>query len=307
MSSSKFSYITASQLLASVEGDFHKWADAGFIDHLKLIKVIRECNETLGLRIYRPRETILYVTPVPGEFSDYRRPGRADLPLDFYKAEMVFALHKRLVNSMLPIGSGFNQVFNPPSVQQVERGEITNFTGPCCLDATDNCSWLIKTPLTQLQVQITDIVPLEIFMDSDRHFTEYSPNRAYRHHQEGHHHHHSCTINVEEGYVETDFPEAVLHLSYLGDMKNEKGEDLVPFHAKVNEYYEWAVKARILQNILYNGEADVAGLYKDAQHQRNLAFQSAVNFVMGKEAQEWHRYEHERARKFYRQYYSIFY
>lgn len=290
--------------MSSVEGDFHKWADAGLIDNLKLIKVIRECNEKLGLRIYRPLETLLYVTPVPEEL--HRRRGRANLPLDFYKAEMVFALHQRLVNTMLPIGPGIQQVFTPPSINQVISGELTNFTGPCCLDATDNCSWLIKTPPHQLQVAIKDIVPLEIFVGSDQHFTEYSPNRSYnhRHHQ---HHHHACVINIEEGYIETDFPEATLYLSYLGDMKNDKGEDIIPFHPSLNEYYEWAVKARILQNILYNTEADVAGLYKDAQHQRNLAFHDAVNFVMGKEAREWHIYEKERARKFFEHYYSVFF
>ncbi len=295
-SKGKFQYITLSQLMSSVEGDFHRWSDAGLVDQLKLIKVIRECNEKLGIRIYDRDEAALHVTMGPD------RKGRADLPLNFYKAEMAFGLHKHRVNSMLPIGPGLQQVFEPPDLCQVQSGQITNLTG-CCLDGAGNCSWLIKTPLTQLQVEVTDIVPLEIFEGHD-HFTEYSPNRGFRRH---HRHHRGYSINIQEGFLETDFHEGIVYLSYLRDMRNEQGEDIVLFHPQVNEYYEWALKARILENILYNTEADVAGLLKDARNQRNLAFHDAVNFVMGKEAREWQQYEHEHARKFFHQYYQIFY
>lgn len=295
---SKLKYITLTALMASIEDDFHKWSDAGLVDQSKYIKVVRECNEKLGIRIYDSKHTILYVTEGP-EF----RHGRADLPLDFYKMEMAFALHKRTVNSMLPIGPGMQQVMAPPTLQQIQSGQVTNTTG-CCLDAAGDCSWLIKTPLTQLQVQINDVVPLEIFEGSHDHFTEYSPNRG---HHRNNHRRNGLTINVEEGYIETDFHEGVVYMSYLADMRNEAGEITIPFHPSLNEYYEWAVKTRILQNILYNGEADVAQLYKDAQKERNFAFHDAVNFVMGKEYREWDKYEKERSDKFFRKYYQIFY
>lgn len=288
------------QLMASVEDDLHKWSDAGLVDQLKYIKVIRACNEKLGLRLYDSKQTFLYVTEGPEIHH-----GRADLPLDFYKAEMVVALHKRFVNSMLPIGPGFQQVMSPPSPAQVEMGQIVNFTG-CCLDSADNCSWLVKTPLTQLQVQITDIIPLHIIDGSHEHFTEYAVNRGLRH-RHGHHHHHFASINVQEGYIETDFHEGIICMQYLADMKNETGEVMIPFHSLVNDYYEWSVKEAILRNIMYNTEADVATLVKDARQQKNLAFQDAVNFAMGKEAGEWNKYEKERSHKFFHKYYRIFY
>lgn len=287
--------------MASVEGDFHKWSDAGLVDQLKLIKVIRECNEKLGIRIYRPREAILYIT----EGNEIRH-GRADLPADFYKVEMVFALHKRFVNSMLPIGPGFQQVFGPPTLEQIQAGEITDFTGALTEPGLPP-TWLIKTPLTQLQIQINDIIPLHITEGYHDRFTEYSPNRGFHH---GHHHHRyhdGYSINIEDDYIETDFHEGVIYMQYLGDMKNEKGEDIIPFHPLLNEYYEWALKARILENIMYNTEADVQGLLKDARNQRNLAFHDAVNFAMGKEAGEWNRFEKKREQEFFHKYYRIFY
>lgn len=296
---SKLQYISLSQLMSSVEDDFHKWSDAGLVDQSKYIKIVRECNEKLGVRIYNSKHIILYVTEGPE-----MKHGRADLPADFYKMEMAFALHRRTVNSMLPIGPGMQQVMAPPTLQQIQSGAITNTTG-CCLDAAGDCSWLIKTPLTQLQVQINDFIPLEIFEGSHEHFTEYSPNRGYHH--QPHHRRNGITIHADEGYLETDFHEGVIYMSYLADMKSESGEIMIPFHSSLNEYYEWAIKTRILQNILYNNEADVAQLYKDAQKERNFAFHDAVNFVMGKEYKEWSKYEKERSDKFFRKYYQIFY
>lgn len=297
MNAPKFKYITLSQVMSSVEDDFHKWSDAGLVDQMKYIKVIRACNEKLGLRIYQPKHTILQVTEGP-EFHH----GRADLPPDFYKVEMAFALHKKFVPSMLPIGPGIQQVNEAPTFDQVRRGEIINTTG-CCLDEAGNCNWLIKTPLTQLQVAVTEFIPLHIVDGSHDHFTEYSPNRGHHHRR----HHNEFVINVQEEYLETNFHEGIVYMSYLADMKDETGEDIIPFSPLLNPYYEWSVKVAILENMLYNTEADVASLLKDARHERNLSFQDAVNFAMGKEAREWQRYEDKRAKEFFHKYYQIFY
>lgn len=298
-----FKYITLGQLMASVEDDFHKWSDAGLIDEMKLIKVVRECNEKLGVRIYEPREAVLFVQPVPDD-EGRRHKGRADLPPDFYKVEMASAVHNHFVNSMLPIGPGFTQTLRPPHLDQLQTGEITNLTGTLIGPGLPP-TWLVKSPLVQLQVEIKHLIPLHIEEGFD-HFTEYSPNRGHHRH-EHHRHHNGFSINLHEGYLETNFLEGVIYMHYLGDMKNERGEVLIPFHPKLNEYYEWAVKARILENIMYNTEADVAGLLKDARHERNLAFNDAVMFVMGKEANEWTKRQKKREHEFFHRYYRIFY
>lgn len=299
-----FRYITLGQLMSSVEEDFHKWADAGLVDEMKLIKVVRECNEKLGVRIYQPREAVLFVRPEEGEHGHHRR-GRADLPPDFYKVEMASAVHNHNINSMLPVGPGFTQTLRPPSLDEIQTGEITNLTG-ALVEPGLPPTWLIKSPLVQLQVEIKHLIPLHIEEGFD-HLTEYSPNRGYHRHRHRHHHHGAFSINLHEGYLETNFLEGVIYMHYLGDLKNEKGEILIPFHPMVNEYYERAIKARILENILYNTEADVGTLLKDARHERNLAFHDAVDFVMSKENREWNKYTKKREHEFFHRYYSIFY
>lgn len=307
MPAQKLRYITLSQFMSSVEDDFHKFSDAGLIDNLKLIKVIRACNEKLGIRLYRQKQDILHLSCRPGETK-----GRADLPLDFYKMEMAFALHHRFINTQLPIGAGTQQTLTEPILNQLADGGITLTTGDtgvpivnttgCCLDQSDTCTWLIKTPLTQVQVKYTELIPLHI-TSGDRYFTEYSPNRQHYHHHERK----AYDINIEEGYIETHFQEGVIYISYLQDMKSETGEDLIPFHPLLNPYYEWSVKVKILQDILMNSEDDVINRLKYAERERNLSFLDAVNFAMGKEAHEWKRYDEERSRKFHQKYFSIFY
>lgn len=288
MSSSIFEYITLTQLMASVEDDMHKYADAGLVDAMKLIKVVRACNEKLGLRIYRSKHTLLYIN----------HDGRADLPFDFYKAEMAFAITNRVVNTHLPIGPGLQQVTTPPTLCDVARGDITNLTG-CCLDSLgDGCNWLIKTPLTQLQVAIQEFIPLHIGAGV-KHFAGHSPNAHHSHRG-------SYEINVEEDFIETNFRGGVIYFSYLADMKNEDGEDIIPFSPLLNPYYEWSIKTKILQDIFINSEDDVFNKLKYAERERNLSFQDAVNFAMGKQAREWQKYDDARSREFFRKYYSIF-
>ena len=40
-------------------------------------------------------------------------------------------------------------------------------------------------------------------------------------------------------------------------MEDEEGNLLVLDHPKINEYYEWALKARIFENMYLNGEPDI--------------------------------------------------
>jgi hypothetical protein len=40
-------------------------------------------------------------------------------------------------------------------------------------------------------------------------------------------------------------------------MEDDNGDLLVLDHPKINEYYEWAIKERIFQNIYLNGEPDM--------------------------------------------------
>lgn len=276
---SKFKYITLSQLMSSVEDDFSKYADSGLIDSSKYIKIIRGCNEKLGLRIYASKQIVLKMEN-----------GKAELPQDFYKVEMAIGVTHSWVNTMLPIGDGPTQVMTQPDDLSTIQAQ--------CLDEAGKCYWIIQKPLTQLQFKTVDFVPLYLAPSCKDQFTGYSPN--WNHHKKDY------EIDLSENVVKTNF-DGCIYFSYLADMRDENGEDLIPFHPLINPYYEWSVKNGILENIMMNSEDDVINKLKYARNEKNLAYQDAVNFTMTKEVKEWQHMTEKRERKFFEEYYKIFY
>jgi hypothetical protein len=59
-----------------------------------------------------------------------------------------------------------------------------------------------------------------------------------------------------EGYPHQDTT-AKIYICYLGQMEDEDGNLMVLDHPKINEFYEWAIKARIFENMYLNGEPDI--------------------------------------------------
>ena len=62
---------------------------------------------------------------------------------------------------------------------------------------------------------------------------------------------------IKHGFLFTTFKTGKVYLNYQGQMEDDEGNLLVPDHDLINEYYEYAFKSRILENLYINGE-DVA-------------------------------------------------
>lgn len=60
--------------------------------------------------------------------------------------------------------------------------------------------------------------------------------------------------NTEYG---NDRGQGKVYISYMGAMEDEQGNLMVLDHPKINEFYEWAIKARIFENMYMNGEPDI--------------------------------------------------
>lgn len=283
---SKFKYIKLSQVMASVEEDLPRYSMAGLIDSSKYIKVIRACNQKLGLRIYDSKQVILNMNN-----------GKAELPEDFYKVEMAFGINTNFINTMLPFGPGATQVTTKPNFESDDLVASTT----ACLDEAGHCYWMVKTKATQLQFKNTEFVPLSLINNSFDCATEYSPNRSWGHLQKAR----GFEIDLNDNIIRTHLNGGCLFFSYLADMIDEDGEDIIPFDALLNPYYEWSIKVKILEDIMMNSEDDVSNKLKYAKMEKNFSFQDAVNFTMTAEAKEWQRYEQKRSREFFNKYYQI--
>lgn len=64
----------------------------------------------------------------------------------------------------------------------------------------------------------------------------------------------SAVAWIREGWLYTNLDCAVVYISYQGQMEDEDGNLLCPDHDEINEYYEYAVKQRILENLMMNDE-----------------------------------------------------
>ncbi|MBU3676225.1 MAG: hypothetical protein FGM54_03460, partial [Chitinophagaceae bacterium] len=88
----------------------------------------------------------------------------------------------------------------------------------------------------------------------------------------------------------------------MGEMEDETGQLMVPDHPLLNEYYEYALKKRIIENLALNGE-DVAQrlqiLIPDYRAARNQAI-SLVNTPNFKEMEEmWWQNRRAQYSKYY--------
>ena len=71
------------------------------------------------------------------------------------------------------------------------------------------------------------------------------PNLYYNTHDEGW---------IKNGFLFTSFNTGKVYLNYQGDLSDNDGNLLVPDHELLNEYYEYALKSRIFENLFLNGE-----------------------------------------------------
>ena len=85
---------------------------------------------------------------------------------------------------------------------------------------------------------------------------------------------------LKDGYLYTDFSCGKVYINYQGALEDDDGNLLVPDHDMINEYYEYAVKKRIIENLIMNDEvvnqAKIQLIEAGYRAARNAAF-SIVN------------------------------
>ncbi len=59
---------------------------------------------------------------------------------------------------------------------------------------------------------------------------------------------------IQNGFLYTTFKTGKVYISYQGQLEDVEGNLLVPDHDMLNEYYEYALKKRILENLIMNDE-----------------------------------------------------
>jgi hypothetical protein len=255
-------YRTFDSLLEDVKIDLRNLSADTSIEPAQLIKVARKCNYDLGLRIQKTRETVLEIEK-----------GRARLPEDFQVMNFALMCGNYVVVEVPPQGTNVQEV-TPGYRPWIDANLCSDVNGTCpettCMTECNQSYKLIQM-VNSVRREYTTFSPITFrssqFIDVD------CPNACSPRWQN------KDEAYIKDGWVYTNFTDGHVYINYQADMVDDEGNLIVPDHPMLNEYYEYSLKKRILENLVMDN-VNVTGQYQlvSAEHRvaRNAAF-SIVN------------------------------
>lgn len=299
-------YRTFNQLIDDIRVDLPSIDLDGFIEPQTLIKVARKINAKLGLRINQTSETVL-------EIERYK----VKLPDNFQTLNFMLLCEDKTVKTMMPSGTQVeervigpvyqpwpegvdldscqeHQVPNCPSCVEPEACEPQNTRPRTCLSCDGNAYELIQTFKFQT-IQWRKLVRIKLTGKSslvDCACPNYNSSSEYE-------------AYIKDGWLHTNFAEGNLYINYQADMVDDEGNLIVPDHALINDYYEYALKDRILENMVMNNES-VGNKLQLAKEGLRVAKAEAMTFVNTPNFAELQKMHQVNRKAFYHKYYKMF-
>lgn len=264
-------YRTFNSLFEDVTVDFKNYALEGVINPQSLIKIARKCNYDLGFRIYKTRQVILEVEH-----------GRVRLPDDFHIMNFAVVCGESTITEALPQGTNIEERLVAPNYV-CDPGQPTTCETPSdpCNDPVDPCNNIdpctgtcitkcgdeyqliqkinttTRTFKTQFHLWITDNEWINKECIDGVPGSKLSSNASGQVGITGIVSNGRGPIDearIQDGFLVTNFDNGKVYVNYIGDMLDDNGNIMVPDHEMINEYYEYALKERILENLVMNGE-----------------------------------------------------
>jgi hypothetical protein len=282
-------YRTFSQLMEDVSIDFSNYSLEGMIEPQQLIKVATRVNYDLGLRIHRTKETVLDIEH-----------GKAQLPMDFAYINYAFRCGSYSVNNSMPSGTHVETFNDVPYVPAPSEKE------PCSTDDTCKDVCVIKTCNDKNEYQLVQRVGANQY----RQFSSWTQLRIKSVNDP------VCfcpalgaqaldIAEVKDGFLITTFKTGKVYISYQGSMENAEGDLLVLDHPYCNEYYEYALKQRILENMIFQGE-NVSQQLGLIEQRLRASRNNALSFVNTPDFREMRKMWEVNRRAQYHNYYNMF-
>lgn len=228
MSSPYLQYRTFEQLISDAGVDMPTYHQEGFIKPEQLIKIATRVNYELGLRIHQEKIAVL----------DIHR-GKARLPADFHVLNYGMICLRFRIEEPVITGTQTEEIILAPLPEGIN---------PCdcnpkpCLTRCGQHVYLKQT--FKSQVRIFDFFAA-VKIGAGKDVAKGCPNVNF-HCKEG--------IQIKDGWVQANFDEGTIFINYLGNLEDENGQLLVPDHPLLNEYYEYSIKQRVLENMVLDRE-----------------------------------------------------
>lgn len=309
MSNYSIQYRTFDQLLADVKVDFRNYELAGLIETQELIKVVRRVNYDLGLRIYSTKEKIIEIEN-----------SKARLPNDFYVLNFAMLCDSHSVRTSLPQGTHIEErridpLYQNPYPKNVElcKDPIVNPPGVNCHcgKAPHECKCNTE-PKTFINCKGDEYELVQVLQTETRSYSFTEPLTIVRNPETVHcdcpNLYMHCDKHgwIRNGWLETNFKQSKCYISYQGQLVDDDGNLLCPDHEGLNDYYEYAVKERILENLAFNDETNIGPKLQLIQGKLRAARNYAVSIVNMPNFQELKELHEQNRRAQYSKYYDMF-
>jgi hypothetical protein len=110
---------------------------------------------------------------------------------------------------------------------------------------------------------------------------------------------------IKNGFIYTNIDQGKLFISYQGALEDHDGNLLVLDHPMINEYYEYALKQRILENLFIAGE-DVSQKMQLIEQRLRAARNNALSIVNTPDFAEMYKLWQTNRKAQYSKYYDMF-
>jgi hypothetical protein len=278
-------YITFTQLMSSVESDLDSFADSGMVDRSKYIKIIRKVNAELGLRINKEKEIVL-------EIKNHR----AYLPDDFENLQLA------LLCEEIPSSCSISPSADAPKFEVVAPcRECNNECSTDCTTLCTSCYKIYEYQAQDLTITYTTKTPVKLTKKSYQYCSDNCLNTMLSSDK------YKYTLDVNERVITlSGIKEGKIYINYLTDMVSDDNEILIVDHPLLNDYYEYSVKEKLLENFLLNSDSDVSQKLKYVMEQKRIAKGEAMNFINMREYTEIVAYQKAKRENFYNRYFKAF-
>lgn len=294
-------YRTFDQLYEDVSVDFRNLSLENKIEPQTLIKVARRCNYELGFRIYRTRQAVLEVEH-----------GKVRLPDDFHILNFATVCGEYEITEALPQGTHIEErLVAPQYVCEPGQPTVCGQEPDPCNDPIDPCGHIDPCTNTCLTKCGDEYQLVQKIHTTTRTFKQMFPLYITDHEQV------QCECpntmwkgaaneaRIEHGWLKTNFETGKVYINYMGDMVDDDGNILVPDHELINEFYEYALKERILENLIWNDE-NVGAKYELVAAKLRAARNNAMTIVNTPNFKEMQKLWRVNRKAQYHNYYNMF-
>ena len=285
-------YRTFNQLLDDVSIDFSTQAHEGMIEPQQLIKVATRVNYDLGLKIHRTKEDVIEVENK-----------KAKLPADFKYMNYAWVCGEYKILNTPPSGTTVDTT-QAKYTPAPDGGDLDCNESACkdvcvvkkeCNDPNEPDYMLIQYVGAQQYYTWNTFFPLKLKESAAVQCD--CPNINIQ----------SANVaEIRDGFLLTSFNSGKVYINYQGAMEDTEGNLLVLDHPYCNEYYEYALKQRILENMVFAGETGASQQLGLIEQRLRAARNNALSFINTPDFKDYLKIWEVNRRAQYHNYYNMF-